>query len=246
MGIIRSYFPKPLQAPMLKALPLVKKGLHFGFNRYCPICDSHVRYFKPTGVFSRPDAVCPVCKSGERHRLAWLFLDREYIRFIGKKILHIAPEETIAKRLKGFSPNGYLSADINESRAMVKMDITQINYSDKMFNIIYCSHVLEHVSDDLKALREFHRVLADDGFAVIQVPILGESTFEDPTVTDPKERERLFGQHDHVRRYGPDIKQRIEKEGFSVKEFASADFKNVKNSQKMALKNLSIFFCEKI
>ena len=246
MGIIRDYFPKPLQTPALNALPLVKKARYFGFNRYCPVCNSHVRLFKAAGVFKRPDAICPVCNSGERHRLVSLFLDREQERFLGKKILHIAPERMIAKRLRGFSPEGYLSADINESRAMVKMDITSIQYPDKSFDVVYCSHVLEHVSDDLLALREFHRVLDDRGIAVIQVPILGDSTFEDPSITDPEERQRLFGQHDHVRRYGPDIKARIEGEGFVVTEYGSIDFNGVKRASKMVLKNLSVFLCEKV
>jgi predicted SAM-dependent methyltransferase len=96
------------------------------------------------------------------------------------------------------------------------MDISDIQYRDNTFDVIYCSHVLEHVPDDRKALREFWRVLKVGGWAILQVPIISDVTFEDPTVTSPEERERLFGQHDHVRRYGPDYRDRLVDVGFSV------------------------------
>ena len=96
------------------------------------------------------------------------------------------------------------------------MDISDIQYPDNTFDVVYCSHVLEHVPDDRRALREFWRVLKIGGWAILQVPITSDVTFEDPTVTSPEERERLFGQHDHVRRYGPDYRNRLVDVGFSV------------------------------
>jgi SAM-dependent methyltransferase len=94
-------------------------------------------------------------------------------------------------------------------RAMVRMDITDIQYPKDTFDVIYCSHVLEHVVDDRKAMREFHRVLRPDGWALLLVPITVEKTFEDPSVTDPEERLSVFGQEDHVRCYGPDYVERL-------------------------------------
>jgi ubiquinone/menaquinone biosynthesis C-methylase UbiE len=90
------------------------------------------------------------------------------------------------------------------------MDITDIQYPDNTFDVIYCSHVLEHVPDDRKAMREFARVLKPEGWAVFMVSLSEEHTIEDPSITSPAERERLFGQHDHVRRYGPDFKDRLD------------------------------------
>jgi SAM-dependent methyltransferase len=110
----------------------------------------------------------------------------------------------------------YLSADLFSTTAMVRMDITDINYADGSFDVIYCSHVLEHVSDDMAAMRELYRVLKRGGWAVLQVPISADVTFEDPKVTSPEARERLFGQSDHVRRYGPDYADRLAAAGFSV------------------------------
>jgi len=110
----------------------------------------------------------------------------------------------------------YLSADLSAPDAMVKMDITDIQYPDNTFDVIYCSHVLEHLQDDRKAMGEFYRVLKPGCWAILQVPITADTTFEDPTVISPKEKERLFGQHDHVRRYGPDYKDWLMEAGFSV------------------------------
>jgi SAM-dependent methyltransferase len=110
----------------------------------------------------------------------------------------------------------YLSADLSAPSAIVKMDITDIQYPDNTFDVIYCSHVLEHIPDDRRAMREFYRVLKPDCWAILHVPITANRTFEDPAVIDPKERERLFGQFDHVRRYGPDYKDRLMEAGFSL------------------------------
>jgi len=90
--------------------------------------------------------------------------------------------------------DGYLTADLSNPKAMVKMDITDIQYPDESFDVIYCSHVLEHVPDDRKAMQEFFRVLKKDGWAVLLVPIVGELTFEDPSIVDPVERTKIFGQ----------------------------------------------------
>ena len=101
---------------------------------------------------------------------------------------------------------------------MVHMDITDIRFPDESFDVIYASHVLEHVDDDRRAIRELHRVLRTGGWAVLPVPIHGKETREDPSVTDPEERQRLFGQSDHVRKYGRDgeYERRLRGSGFDV------------------------------
>jgi SAM-dependent methyltransferase len=131
-------------------------------------------------------------------------------------MLHVAPEPALSARLRRLPNLNYLSADLFDPKAMVKMDITDIRYPEHSFDLIYCSHVLEHVSDDRKALSEFWRVLKPGGKAILMVPILGEITFEDPSITDPVERERAYGQHDHVRSYGRDFAQRVAEAGFEV------------------------------
>jgi SAM-dependent methyltransferase len=129
--------------------------------------------------------------------------------------LHIAPEPSITPWLKSISAD-YLSVDLEPGQAMRVMDLTDLSLADGSQSLVFCSHVLEHIPDDASAMREMRRVLRPGGFAVIQVPIEGDVTDEDPTVTDPEERLRRFGQRDHVRVYGLDIVGRLAVAGFQV------------------------------
>jgi SAM-dependent methyltransferase len=199
--------------------------IHHGREHHCPICRSNLRRFVPFGLEPRDGARCPVCGALERHRMAWCFLQRrtDLCRRPGLKLLHFAPEPILEKLFRRVAGIDYLTADLCDPRAMVRMDITDIPYPDGAFDAIFCSHVLEHVPDDLAAMKELRRVLRPDGWAVLQVPITGGETFEDPSITDPAERERLFGQDDHVRIYGRDIAGRLESAGFAVAEVRPAD-----------------------
>jgi ubiquinone/menaquinone biosynthesis C-methylase UbiE len=119
----------------------------------------------------------------------------------------------------------YLSADLDPDKAMIGLDITDIDFPANTFDVIYCSHVLEHVPEDTAGMTEIARVLTASGWAILQVPIIDGPTREDPSLTDPADRERLFGQHDHVRYYGNDgvYEQRLRDSGFdvTVDDFAS-------------------------
>ena len=158
-------------------------------------CKSHLRSFRPYGVVPRPEARCPICGALERHRLMRLYLTRKTDLFNGhrQRMLHVAPERELSEWLQQTPSIDYLTAYMPIFEAMVKMDISDIQYGDNTFDVIYCSHVLEHVCDDRKAMREFWRVLKIGGWAILQVPIISDVTFEDPSVTSPAERERLFG-----------------------------------------------------
>ncbi len=133
-----------------------------------------------------------------------------------KKMLHIAPEPQLSRLFSGCPALDYLSGDLNSPSAMVKLDVSDIRCPDASFDVIYCSHVLEHVPDDRTAMAEFYRILKPHGWAVLQVPITAERTLEDPPVTSAEDRERVFGQWDHVRRYGPDYLDRLIQAGFRV------------------------------
>jgi SAM-dependent methyltransferase len=110
----------------------------------------------------------------------------------------------------------YLTADLHAPRVMVRMDVTAIDAAEGTFDVILCNHVLEHVTEDRRAMSELHRVLKPGGWAILQVPIRGDVTQEDRSVTDPRERERLYGQYDHVRQYGRDYADRLRDAGFRV------------------------------
>jgi len=208
-----------LRSVLRGVLRTARKAQYFGLNRKCPICDTQLRKFLPFGNPPRPNARCPVCGSLERHRLMWLFLQEQTPLFDGssRRLLHFAPWPSLRKRFEEVTLLQYLTADLSHGQAMLQMDITDIYFADDTFDVIVCSHVLEHVLDDKKALSELFRVLKPGGWAVLQVPVVGEVTFENPAITSPAERERLFGQHDHVRLYGRDFRDRLEAAGFSVK-----------------------------
>ncbi|MEQ9467638.1 MAG: class I SAM-dependent methyltransferase [Ekhidna sp.] len=188
----------------------------------CPVCESRFRKFLPYGRQSRSNALCPKCLALERHRLIWLYLKRKTDFFTKQaKMLHVAPEICFMERFEALENLEYITADIESPLAKVKMDIHEIPFEDNSIDIIFCNHVLEHVDDDMKALSEMRRVLKPGGWAILQVPFfypLLKTTYEDKSIVDPKEREKAFGQDDHVRMYGEDYGTRLASSGFRVVE----------------------------
>ena len=166
----------------------------------------------------RLSARCPVCGAHERHRLIWLYCHARTDLFDGrpKRLLHVAPEPCLTRELRRVDALEYVGADLERRHATVRMDVTAILFGDASFDVILCNHVLEHVPEDRKAMRELLRVLKPGGWAIMQVPIKGETTQEDATVTSAAERTRLYGQHDHVRQYGRDYAERLRAAGFLV------------------------------
>ena len=209
----------------LKALGIC----YIGNQVECPICGSQYRKFLPYGrINPRPNALCPSCLSLERHRLIWLYL-KEKTNFFSAQldVLHIAPEPCFMKRFEKQHGDKYITADIESPLAKVKMDIHQIPFPENKFDVVLCNHVLEHVQDDIKAMSEIRRVLKPGGWAIMQVPFFSpvpDVTIEDPTITAPREREKAFGQDDHVRKFGKDYSKRIERAGLKAVEdnFAKA------------------------
>jgi ubiquinone/menaquinone biosynthesis C-methylase UbiE len=198
---------------------------------------------------AREDALCVNCGSLERHRLTWLYFDRMTDLFDGrtKRMLHIAPEQSFEGRLKKQLGLGYITADICPGRATVQMDIIDIQFPNEIFDVIYCSHVLEHVSDDKRAICELYRVLKSSGWAILAVPILLDKTFENPMITSPEERQKLFGQYDHVRIYGLDFLERLKEAGFNVKVTEATDFLKKEEIIRMGITQAagSIYYCTK-
>ncbi len=163
-------------------------------------------------------------------------------------MLHVAPERWFESRLRKRLGANYITADLSNPRATVKMDITDIKYQDESFGVIYCSHVLEHVGDDRRAMREFHRVLKPNGWAILLVPITAEETFENPSIVEPKERLKTFGHEGHVRRYGSDYTDRLRDAGFKVEVTRVDDFIEKDDAIRMGLTRESgeIYYCTKL
>jgi SAM-dependent methyltransferase len=225
--LARRVIPRRWRQQVQRVIRSRNRLLYAGSVHHCPVCGTSLRCFLPFGerrvtgdapADVRPGALCPVCGALERHRLIWLYFTAhtDLLAGTGRRMLHFAPEPSLEPKLRAARGLEYVTADLEPGRAMVAMDICHIKYPDAHFDVVYCSHVLEHVPDDRRAMWELRRVLKPGGWAVLQVPITAPVTFEDPTITTPEERERVFGQHDHVRRYGPDYADRLERAGFRL------------------------------
>lgn len=219
-----------------------------GKNRFCPMCEKHSNKFLDYGFPTREEVMCPHCSSLERHRLLWLFLKQRTDLFsrTSGKMLHVAPEQCLRDHFSQQFGGDYLTADLMAPDVDFTMDIQDIVFPDETFDIIYCSHVLEHVDDDRKAMREFLRVLKKDGWAILLVPITADVTYEDSSITDPDERLKHFGQSDHVRRYGPDYLDRLVEAGFTVEHAGVSDLASPELADQARLSdNNTIYFCTK-
>ncbi|MEM7185240.1 MAG: class I SAM-dependent methyltransferase [Bacteroidota bacterium] len=186
-----------------------------------PIDGRSYRKFLPYGyVKIRENVLAPGTFSLERHRLFWLYLKNETSFFTAEniRVLHFAPEQAFLKRFRKQKNLDYTTTDLNSPIADVKADICDLPFDDNTYDFIICNHVLEHIPDDTRALSELYRVLAPGGTAILQVPYdrRRDETFEDDSITDKKERARIFGQYDHVRVYGMDYFEKLAQAGFAV------------------------------
>ena len=162
------------------------------------------------------------------------------------RLLHFAPEPPLTRYFNSFKAINYLSVDLEKGRAMWQEDIRALGFGDNTFDAIYCSHVLEHIDDDHQAMREIGRVLKKSGWALIMVPQRdADDTLEDLTITDPAERTRLYGQHDHVRYYGRDFPNRLEKSGLQVEVVPYYEQLSPEDRQRYSLRPDRIFICRK-
>ena len=189
-----------------------------------PIDGKSFRKFLPYGYGKqRENALSPSTLSLERHRLMWLFL-RDNTNFFTAtkkiKVLHIAPEQCFLDIFRKQQNLNYITSDLESPIADVKADICDLPFKENEFDVVFCNHVLEHVPNDTKAMQELYRVLKPGGFGIFQIPqdLSKAITFEDNTITDRKERAKVFGQYDHVRVYGRDYFDKLRSIGFKVDE----------------------------
>jgi SAM-dependent methyltransferase len=191
-------------------------------KRHCTIC-GYEGFFRSFGFPPRPDARCPECGALERHRLLKLWLDSNANEITGRDVLHFAPEEAMAALFRGLA-RVYKSADIEKDRADLVLNIEAMEMADGTYSCIVCSHILEHV-DDRRALAEMYRVLRPGGLAIIMTPVIEgwSRTYENPSITTPRGRQYHFGQPDHVRYYGADVRERIRGAGFELDEFTAEE-----------------------
>lgn len=219
-AIFLNIFPRPwLIKISLWIRPLI--DIWFKGNKFLdPINGKSYRTFLPYGYGkTRKNALSPGTLSLERHRQMWLYLQNETDFFSGEyKVLHIAPEQEFLRRFKKQKNIHYTSADLYSPIVDVKADLLHLPFENESFDIIFCNHVLEHIEEDIKAMAELYRVMKPNGWGIVQVPMKNnlEKTYEDFSITEPHERQKHFGQYDHVRWYGMDYFERLETVGFEV------------------------------
>jgi hypothetical protein len=245
--LILNTIPRPLLIRLsYVARPILALALK-GSKFTDPIDGKSFRSFLPYGYGKqRNNVLSPSTLSLERHRLLWLYLKNE-TDFFGEselgsdskpvkpktirlrtdaepspalKVLHFAPEQAFYKRFRQMKNLDYITTDLFSPLADVKADICNLPFADNAYDLILCNHVLEHIPDDTKAMRELHRVLKPGGMGIFQIPqdLNREKTFEDNSITDQKQRAEIFGQYDHVRVYGRDYFDKLRSIDFKVIE----------------------------
>lgn len=224
MKKVAQFLLNKLPRPLLIKLSILVRPLIYQFykgTRFTdPIDGKSYRKFLPYGYGKqRENALSPGTLSLERHRQMWLYLQNETHFFSEKlKVLHIAPEQEFLRKFKAMKNLDYTSADLFSPIVDVKADILDLPFQDQTFDVVICNHVLEHIIDDRKAMSELYRVMKPKSWGIVQVPLKSslDNTYEDFTITDPKERQKHFGQYDHVRWYGMDYFDRLESVGFKA------------------------------
>jgi SAM-dependent methyltransferase len=246
---IKSFITEMFPVSSRNSYHFLNRFLYTGEKYYCPICEKGYKKFLPGGDNLTGNSKCPGCSSLERQRLLWLYLNQK-INIQNKKIklLNVAPDLAIQSKLRSLNNIDYISIDLESKLAMQKQDLTNLTFNENYFDAIICYHVLEHIYDDRKAMSELLRVLKPGGWAIIQTPIESdrEKTYEDFSITSPKERKKIFGQEDHVRIYGRDYFNRLEQVGFRViKDDFINKFDESEIERLVLDKGEILFFCTK-
>ena len=215
----------------------------------CPLCKAKFPAYLPAGVNPRPNAQCPNCYSLKRHRALWLLMQKLNWHKENMRVLHFAPEPIFYQLFSSFKDIDYWPVDLNPKAFGVRkvVDITDITFDDDSFDLIMCTHVLEHIPDEKKALSELYRVLKPKtGIAFLNVPVFNmPKTFEDPAINTPELRSKYYGQADHVRAYGLDYPQRLSNTGFKVQIFIMQGLEEKLLKRYGLHKDEKIFLCRK-
>lgn len=229
-------------------------------NTYCILCKNHIGVWKYTGLdydifrykkivgASKRRGRCPICGSSDRERYVYYIINMYTELLKGEhSVLHFAPEKMLSEKVREKCKNMYVSADIEQDRADVIADITNLQFKDGQFEYIICNHVLEHIKEENKAFSEMRRCLKKEGILILTVPLCWEQkTYENINIVTKDERIKYYGQADHVRLYGNDIIERIEKFGFDVTAYIVNDIFDEENIRKFGFINKDVvLLCQK-
>ena len=243
-------FQNSISIHLLELILLIRALVYKGTKYICPCCGWKLRAFtRGGGSFRRrPNGYCPRCNSKARHRRIWLYLQGQTNLFSDRvKLLHISPKFCLSRQLKKRQNLYYVGADIRDQiNIRLKFDLTAAPVKADIFDSVLCVHVLEHIKDDNKAIQEIYRLLKPGGWAVISVPMrLDKKTFEDPSIVTAEDRKKAFGEADHYRFYGYDLREKLETNGFSVHFDLAARVRREISEKYGLLDDENIFFMEK-
>lgn len=191
--------------------------------RHCPMC-GYFGTFGPFGVPPRFDCWCPACSSLDRHRLIWLAITRQGMLNKSHRLLHFAAEGPLRCKVRPLVGR-YETAELRvDTRPDHLINIEDIALPDDSFERIICNHVLEHV-DDRRALAEMYRILLPGGVAILTTPVIEgwAQTYVNPDITSKQDRILHFGQADHSRLFGRDLRDRIRAAGFGLDEVPAVE-----------------------
>jgi len=217
-----NHLPRPILIRLSSVFTFFAPWFYKGNNVECPVCEKSFRKFLSYGsdVAHRENILCPFDLTLERHRVMWLYLKNksDFFTHPNLKVMHIAPEQCFYPKFKKQKNLIYTTGDLVSPLADLHFDLHNIPLEDNQYDVVFCNHVMEHVKDDLQCMKELHRIMKPGGWGIMQVPIDASrtETYEDWSITDPKEREKHFWQYDHVRLYGLNYPKRLEEAGFRV------------------------------
>ena len=218
-------FPRPFLIRMSYVFKYFAPILLRGNNVECPVCEKKFKRFLAYGYGeqNRPNVLCPHDFTLERHRLMWYYLRNHSNFFTAEslKVMHVAPEQCFLGKFKKQKNLDYVTSDLESPIADMHFDLHSIPLEDNQYDVIFCNHVMEHVDDYLQCMKELYRIMKPGGWGIMQVPVdyNRDDTYEDPTITDPKEREKHYWQYDHVRLFGKNYPDKLREAGFLVEDF---------------------------
>jgi len=239
--------PRPLLIRLSYVFKFFAPLAYYGNKVHCPVCEKDFRKFLSYGsnIVHRENVLCPYDLTLERHRLMWLYLKKStFFKDDNLKLLHVAPEQCFYPIFKKQKNLDYITADIVSPIADLHFDLHDIPLKENSFDVIFCNHVLEHVEDDHQCMKELYRVMKKGGWGIFQVPIdyNNKITYEDPKIISSNDREKHFWQKDHVRLYGLDYPNRLEKAGFKIDVFDPKDSLSEIDHEKLRLNSLELIF----